>query len=117
MTVLEIGNKENSTGGFEIQQVKNNGFLYFPNVKNLDKSSSITFHLSSANGGTIEVRANSKSGPALGSAKVSGTGGFAKYKDLSCNLSETQGVNDIYLVFKGKSDDLFHLDWFKFELK
>jgi len=117
MAADKIQKREGFYGGFEIQHVKNDGFLYFPNIKNMDKSSSITFHLSSVSGGTIEVRANSKNGPVLGSAKVSGTGGFANYKNISCNLSKTQGVNDIYFVFKGKSDDLFHLDWFKFELK
>lgn len=115
MAAEKIQKKECLHGGFEIQYVKNHGFLYFPNIKNLYKSSSITFHLSSLSGGTIEVRANSKSGTVLGSTKVLSTGGFKNYKNISCNLSKVQDVNEIYIVFKGKSNDIFHLDWFKFE--
>ncbi len=115
MAAGNVEKKENPNWGFEIQKVKNNGYLYFPNVKNLDEVSSAVFHLSSEMGGSIEVHANNVDGPVLGSVYIKTTGGFQKYNDVICNLTNLKGVENIYLVFKGNSMDLCHLDWFRFE--
>ena len=39
------------------------------------------------------------------------------YKSITCNLSHTRGIENIYITFKGSQDDLCHLDWFKFDVK
>lgn len=116
MAAENVEKKENSYGGFEIQNIQNNGFLYFPNIKNLEQSKSINFHFSSLNSGIIEVRANSINGPLLGSAIVKNTGSWKKYTNLNCKLKNTTGVQGIYIKFKGKSKDICHLDWFHFAI-
>ncbi len=111
-----IEKKENPNSGFEIQQVKNGGYLYFPNVRNLKKAASATFCVSSDNGGTIEVRADNENGKLLGSVDVKKTAGPTDYKNVMCELKNTMGVQNIYLKFKGKGNNLFNLDWFRFNL-
>jgi len=104
-------------GGFEIQQIFNNGHLFFPNMANLSTKSSITFHVSSANEakeGTIEVRENSKEGKLLGSCEVLFTGKWTEYTDITCEINPSENTKDLYFVFKGKSGNLFHIDWFSF---
>lgn len=107
--------KDNPAGGFEIHKVKNKGFLIFPNVKNLEKCTAINFHLSSVLNATIEVRADNADGKLLGSLNLKSTGGFNHYSDLSCKLPGLKGIKNVCLVFKGKGDDLLHLDWISFQ--
>ncbi|MBJ7880477.1 family 43 glycosylhydrolase [Gelidibacter salicanalis] len=110
-----LDKKEAPIGGFEIQNVKDGGELYFPNIQNLTDKTLIEFCLSSINEGTIEIRDKSKSGKLLGSCKISSTGGWNTYKTFSCDLKDMKDVTDIYFVFKGSSSDILHLDWFEFK--
>jgi len=118
MAATNVEKREAKNGGFEIQKIKNNGSLYFPNVKNFAKANAILFQISSQNsGGTIEVYANDAKGKLLGSVKVENTGGWDTYKTIKCALKNTDNVQNIYLKFKGNSADLFHLNSFNFQLK
>lgn len=118
MDASNVEKRESKNGGFEIQKIKNNGYLYFPNVKNIDKANAMTFQISSEKGdGIIEVHANTKDGKLMGSVKIANTGGWGTYKMAQCQLKNTEDVKSIYLKFKGKNADLFHLDSFKFNLK
>ena len=86
-------------------------------MANLSTKSSITFHVSSANEakeGIIEVRANSKNGKLLGSCEVPYTRNWTVYSDITCELSPSENTKDLYIVFKGRSGNLFHIDWFSF---
>lgn len=115
MSSNKVEKRESKNGGFEIQQVQNGGFLSYPKINNLDQAKSISFYLSSnSGGGIIEVHADSFDGKLLGAFKVADTGGFASYNNVRMDLKNTAGVKGIYLSFKGKKQDLLHLDWFKF---
>ena len=114
MAASGVEKKENPTGGFEIQEIKNDGFLYFPNIKNLESKTSVTFCVSSNSDGKIEIRANDILGKLLGSVKIKNTGSLSTYKNIRCKLGNTSGVKNIYIKFKGTGNDLFHLDWFTF---
>ena len=102
-------------GGFEIQEISNGSYLYFPKVQNIEKFNQITFYASSKNGGLIEIREGSVDGKLLGTCKVKSTGGWEKYQEFSCELTSTKSTKNIYLKFVGEDKDLFHLDWFKFK--
>ena len=114
MAASNIVKNINPKGSFEIQNIKNGDFLYFPNVKNIDKSSSMTFNLSALNGGIIEVRSQSEKGRVLGSVTIPKAEGCKTYNTFDCKLKHNKGVKDIYLTFKGNNEDMFKLDWFKF---
>ena len=106
--------KENPNGGFEIQNIKNNGWLYFPNIYNIENKEFITLLVSSIENATVEIRANSSKGKLLGICNIEPTGSWTNYKEAVCNLSNTKGVKNIYFKFRGNSTDILHLDWFSF---
>ena len=109
-----LSKRENATG-FEIRTITNNAYLYFPKFRNLTANASLSFYVSSANsgGGTIEVRQDSATGTLLGSCAVPNTGSWTTYQTVNCNLSNSAGTKEIYLVFKGSGTELMRLDWFR----
>jgi arabinoxylan arabinofuranohydrolase len=97
--------------GFEIKKCLNNGYLYYPNVRDLKKNTTIKFNLKPENGGKIEVRENSVTGNSLGQIDIS-----KNSKEIKWQLKNTEGTKNLYFVFKGESDkNLFSIDGFRFE--
>lgn len=66
------------------------------------------------NGGSIELRLGSTSGPLIGTCAVPGTGGWNTFVDVSSDVSNVSGVHDLYLVFSGGSGALLDVDYFVF---
>lgn len=108
-----VAKRESPNGGFEIQQMGKGAFLLYPNMKNIDNKSSITFHVASLKGGTIEVFSGSDEAQLIGKCKVPTTGSWTSYQDVKCDLKKASG-EDLVIKFKGKGDDILHLDYFKF---
>jgi len=109
--------KECPSGGFEIQNIQDGDVLNFPNVKNMESKKVISFRISSKNKveATIEIRRGSKTGDLLGNCKIPYTGTFKKYETVSCSLSNTKNLEDLYFVFKGDTGELARLNWFSFK--
>lgn len=116
MKADKVEKKESLNGGFEIQNIKNDGSLYFPNVYNLESKKSMVFNVSALADAKIEVRANSKDGKLLGICNINKTEELGSYKTITCNLLDTDGVKNIYLNFKIQKEDALHLDWFSFNI-
>lgn len=109
---------EKADGGFEIQHIQLGSTLAYPNMKGLSGKKAIAFMLSSISaGGTIEVRANSTDGPVLGKCRIPNTGSWDTYQSVACPIVATADAKDLYLCFKGKANDLCHLDSFSFSDK
>lgn len=106
--------KECPLGGFEIQDIKNGGYLYFPNIQNLEMVHEITFFVSAENAGTIEIREGEIDGKLLGLCSIKKTNGRQDYKEFSCKLQKAESKN-LYLKFVGEQSRICHLDWFKFD--
>ncbi len=114
MAATDIRKKEKLDGGFEIQKIKNSSSLFFPKIKNLEAVTTVSFRVSSLTGGTIEVRSDDAKGQILATANVPKTGEFNAYQTIESKIKTSKGIKDIYLTFKGKGDDILHLDWFRF---
>ncbi|HEX2925993.1 MAG TPA: carbohydrate-binding protein [Ruminiclostridium sp.] len=69
---------------------------------------------SAANGGNIEIRLDSTTGPLAGTCPVTGTGDWQTFADVQCKVSGISGKHDLYLKFTGDSGYLFNINWFKF---
>ena len=70
---------------------------------------------SRTNGGDLEFRLGSKDGPLLTSMKIPSTGDWKKWKIFNGKITGTaKGIQTLYLVFQGKSDFLYNLEWIRF---
>ncbi len=112
-TSAGILKRETPHGGFEIQNALSNGWLYFPHVENMASNSTITFYYSNGatNENQVQIRQNSAAGPILGGCSLPPTGGWSNYACASCSLTNSAGVNDLYLTFVNSNGP--HLDWFR----
>lgn len=106
--------KNENVGGFEVRNLGNNSYLYYPNIKNLAANALLNFRVSSANsvGGNIEVHEGTANGTLLGSCVVPNTGSWTTYQTISCSLTNIAGNKSIYLVFKGTGTELVRFDYF-----
>jgi len=114
----ELLKKEGATG-FEVQNITNKSYLFYPKVYNITDDAQIEFSVSSAHpkGGTIEVRSESTGGKLLASCKIKSTGAWNKYVNVSCALPKLKTPQNLYLVFKGKEGELMRLDYFEIKSK
>jgi len=69
---------------------------------------------SATNGGSIEVRLDTITGPVIGTCAVIGTNGWQTWTTVSCDISGATGVHDLYFKFTGGSGLLFNFNWWKF---
>lgn len=69
---------------------------------------------SASDGSSIEIRLDSATGALLGTCAVKNTGGLQKWTNISCKTAKTNGVHDVYFVFKGGEEQQFNFDWWKF---
>lgn len=108
--------KDTQEDGFEIQNLQNNDFLNFPNVKDVKANAKINFHVSAkTKGAKIEIRKDNPTGTLLGTCNIPNTKSFKTYQTVSSLLKNGTGTQNLYFVFKGGKGDLVHLDWFKFD--
>jgi arabinoxylan arabinofuranohydrolase len=67
-------------------------------------------------GGNIELRIDGPDGKVIGTCTVESTGGWQKWIDVSCDVTEASGVHDVYLKFVGGNEKpLFNVDHWTFE--
>lgn len=91
--------------------------LVFSNLRT-NGMTKVTVRASSENkeGGTIEIRAGSKTGTLLSTIKVEHTGGKTKYREFSAAFSSPDEASDIHLVFIApKKARLMFLDWIQWD--
>ncbi|MGZ3305758.1 MAG: carbohydrate-binding protein, partial [Asticcacaulis sp.] len=65
-------------------------------------------------GSAIELHADAVDGPLLGTLAVGETGPKGQWREETAAVSNATGTHDLYLVFTGKSDQLFDFDYWRF---
>jgi hypothetical protein len=123
-TKLEAESYDNQSGiqkvtcdeGTEaIGYTENEDYVVYQNIDFDKGAASFQARVSSAaNGGNIEIRLDSITGPLAGTCPVAGTGDWQTFSDVKCNVSEISGKHDVYLKFTGESGYLFNINWFTF---
>ncbi|MEU8074564.1 family 20 glycosylhydrolase [Catellatospora citrea] len=96
-------------GGNRVGYIENGDWIGFSGVNPAGKTGFIARVSSGGNGGTIQIRTGSTTGPLLGTATVANTGGWANYTDVTTTIST--GSGPLYLVFTG-TGSLFDIDSF-----
>jgi hypothetical protein len=107
--------RENPRLGFDVTDIQDGSYLYYPKVRNLPENALIHFYASPKVETKIEIRSGSVDGPLLGIAEM--TPGFMAwkgYRSFSAQLVNPAGELDLYLVFRGAEKSLVDLDWFSF---
>lgn len=98
--------------GKVVSSVRNGSWIEF-DPYHLQGIKKIDFRVASAtSGSSIEVRADSPTGPLLGTAPVPNTGGTTTYGTATAPVTDPGGTHRLYFVFTGGSGDLFTVDYF-----
>lgn len=108
---------EEADGGIAVNFIKNDDWLMYGGIDFGEEEKEISFTARASSGtagGDIEIYIDSPDGDPIGTAKVKGSGDWAVYSDVSCNVSKVTGVHAVYLKFKGTSDNLMNFNWWKF---
>ncbi len=101
-----------------IGYIENGDYAVYRNVDFGSVAASFKARTSSAtNGGKIEIRLDSITGPLAGTCTVAGTSDWQTFIDASCDVSGVNGKHDLYLKFTGESGYLFNLNWFQFAIE
>lgn len=110
----EISKIELQTGGFAVDNIENNDFLYYPKIKGLNGKDHIEFTLMCLKNATIEIRENSPIGKLLSTCQVQKNSSNA-FEKVTCSLPPLNNCENLCFVFKGEGKQLIQLD--SFELK
>jgi Carbohydrate binding module (family 6). len=112
---------QNEKIGVYVSSTRSKGYIKVREV-NFGNQSPKTFSASLAagvDGGILEVRLDSVSGPILSSINVPRTGGWEEFKTFSSKLrQEVTGNHDVYFCFNGQNitagRELFNFDYWLF---
>lgn len=103
-----------SEGGMMVTSISANDYIRIRGVDFGEGAKAFEVRASSnSQGGSIELHLGSENGTLVGTCEIKGTGGWDKWETFTCDISGCEGVNDLYLVFKG-SNEPFRLNWYKF---
>lgn len=108
-----------SEGGMNVRDIRNGDWI---KIKGVDfgraGAREFTSRVASATrGGKIELRVGSPEGALIGACEVPGTGGEQIWKAVTCAVTGTRDVQDLYLKFTGDAAggaSLFSIDWWRF---
>ena len=73
-----------------------------------------TVKAASKSGGQIEIRMDSPEGALVGTVNVEATGSENTFKEFSCKLDRITDTHNVFLVFKGKAENLMNVDYYSF---
>lgn len=96
--------------GTAVGSIKNGYYMAYNNIEFGTGASSFKAKVATNSDTTIQIMLGSTSGPTLGNLKVSSTGSFDNYQEISCTINGATGTNNVYLVFGGP----VNIDWFIF---
>jgi arabinoxylan arabinofuranohydrolase len=108
---------ENCRSGFELGNMTDGSYAFFPNIRGLAENTGMCFFAASKAGRCeIEIRSDAPDGPLLGRCAMEATGTYdwMGYRTHLCTLRNPKGTASIYLIFRGEGWDFLRLDWFRF---
>ncbi len=68
---------------------------------------------SAASDASIEIRIDDKNGDLIGNLDIKSTGNTENWKIQSCKTKNVKGIHDVYLIFKGNTENFLEFDWWK----
>jgi hypothetical protein len=105
-------------GRLNIWSINNGDYIKVKGMAFGDEPGPTSFTASVASdldGGRIELRLDSETGPVVGTCTVPHTGGWQVWTAVSCPVSGATGTRDLVFRFTGEGSlDLFNFDWWQF---
>lgn len=107
------------TGDGYLDHIMNGAYALYRDLDFGSGAAGVTLYASSGHeGGTVEIRLDSLTGPVISEVPVPAMGDWNNWVSLMGIVDEgtAAGVHDVYFVFKGKNGSDFpcNLDWFNF---
>src|SRR5665213_134020 len=108
---------KNADVGVYVTGIHNDSYIKVCNVDFTGKGAAkfTASVASAADGGAIELRLDSETGPIIGTLKVKSTGSEDKWETQSCSVSGAKGIHDLVLKFTGIGSQLMNFDWWRFD--
>ncbi len=106
----DIQLQSSSEGEMNLGYISNNNWAKFPRTDFTGKTEFVARVSSEAQGGTIEVHLDTVDGPLACALKVSNTGNWQKWKDVSAPLNGITGEHVIFLKFLGGDGYLLNVE-------
>ncbi len=69
---------------------------------------------SGGSSGTIEYRLDAVAGPVVATVRITPTGGWTTWKDVTAPVSNVTGKHRLHLTFTGPGGDFVDVNWFRF---
>ncbi|MFD0599072.1 carbohydrate-binding protein [Catellatospora coxensis] len=88
---VQIVADANAHGGNRVGYIENGDWIGFSGVNPTGKTGFTARVSSGGNGGTIQIRTGSATGPLLGTATVANTGGWGNYTDITTTITTGSG--------------------------
>ena len=112
-----VETKPATQGGMVVCDINDGDYIKVMNVDFGDKGAAkfMASVAGATDGGAIELRLDSETGPFIGTLKVKSTGSLDKWQTQSCDVSSAKGVHDLVFKFTGGDGPLLNFDWWKFE--
>ncbi len=104
-----ISKKEKQNGGFILNNISNNDYLIYPNIKGISDKNKISFNVDVYQKTEIEIRENSPKGKLLKKVCLSVSDDISQ----EFKLKKLSKVKSLCFVFKGKKDNLLTFDSFQ----
>ena len=103
-------------GGFDLGFAADGSWLAYDNLDFASGVSAVDVRWASAgNGGQLEFRLDSATGPVIAQGTLPVTGGWETWQTLPLSASGAQGVHKLFLIFHGTGTaGLGNLNWFRF---
>lgn len=106
-----INTESCSEGGQNIGWIENGDYTAYNGIDFGTGAGSFKARVASAGtGGTIEIRLGGSTGTLIGTCTVPGTGGWQSWITVGCNITNTSGVQNLFLVYSGG----INVNWFSF---
>ncbi len=102
-------------GAEDVTSYDHNDWIMFEQLS-LYQISALRLRASSMNGGAVEIRRDSVTGPLLGTVTLAPTSGIDQYKDFTTNITDPGGNHNIYFIAKNTANptNVLRLNWINF---
>ncbi len=112
---VQVETASDWAGGESVGNVQDGDWIAFEPV-NLQGIDFLTYRVASDGaGGRIEARIDAADGPLVATARVSPTGGWQSYEDVTVPVTDPGGTHTLYVVFRNEqaSGALLNLNWMR----